>query len=171
MFLRYLNRTLREGELLTKGVSTSGIPGAFGMLTISQKQLDLLNDVADDRFEARLTRLMKTALPDTVAKLATADAGNGLLAMIRSARERAAAHDITEDADVAVFTAFLIADSDFDAVRKTRFREWVVPSLLRETSPGQVRLALAEHILRRKASGDAFAAFLCAIVDTVRKSF
>jgi hypothetical protein len=141
------------------------------MLRITQKQLDVFNDLADHRFEARLASTIKKALPEAVAHLDQRDAATGLLALIRTARERAATYNIVEGADVAVFSAFLVAASASDNDGKTRFREWVVPFLERKGSPGPVKLALAEQMLRRKAASDAYAGWLCSLVETVRKSF
>jgi hypothetical protein len=140
------------------------------MITISQRQLDEFNEIADRRFEAHLAGAISKLLPKEVARL-NGQGQTKLLEAIRSGRERAASFHIDEPPDVAVFTAFLLAAIDFDEEGRRRLRDWTVPSLKREGSPGGVRLALAEQVLRRKARSDALAARLCSLVDAVRESF
>jgi hypothetical protein len=140
------------------------------MLTISPEQLDQLNDAAERRFEAQLAGTINTLLPKAVARL-NGQGNTRLLEAIRTGRERAAAYRIGEPPDVAVFITFLVAATDFDQQSRERLRDWTAPFLQREGSPGGVRLALAEHTMRRKAPGDPLASRLCTLVDTVRKAF
>jgi hypothetical protein len=140
------------------------------MLTISQRQLDELNELAERRFESHLAGTISTLLPKVVARLN----GQGkarLHEAIRTGRERAAGYDIDGPPDVAVFIAFLVAAVDLDEQGRNRLRDWTVPFLQRAGSPGRVRLALAEHALRRKAPTDALAAQLCTLADAVRGRF
>jgi hypothetical protein len=140
------------------------------MLTISQQQLDEFNEIADRQFEMQLAGAISTLLPQAVARL-NGQGQTKLREAIRSGRERAAKFQIDQPPDVAVFTAFLVAAIDFDEEGRKRLRDWTIPYLQREGSPGQVRLALAEQMLRRKARNDALAVRLCSLVDAVRESF
>lgn len=140
------------------------------MLTISQQQLDEFNELAERRFESHLAGTITTLLPKVVARL-NGQGETRLLEAIRTGRERAAGFDIGEPPDVAVFIAFLVAAADLDEQGRNRLRDWSVPFLQRAGSPGGVRLALAEHALRRKANTDALAAHLCSLADAVRDRF
>lgn len=137
------------------------------MLTIRQRQFDQLNDVMDDAFESRLVDVIAKALVDVPDRPKDGE----LRELVHTSRERAAMLNITADADVAVFVAFVVASFRFNKEEGAQFRAWIVPFLQRESSAGGARMALAERSLRGKAAEHALAARMCALADSVRSAF
>lgn len=133
-------------------------------LEFSQAQFDRLNDMMDSAFETRLVR----ALAKAMDKVPSQPDEMELRELIQQSRLRAAALEITGTGDSAVFALFVAASSRFDKTELIQFQAWVTPYLQRESSTGQVKLALAEQMLRNQAPQHPLAARICEMLAAVR---
>ena len=137
------------------------------VLTFTSAQFNQLNDIADSAFETRLVRALARAMENVPGR----PDETGLLELTQKSRLRAAALGIgaeRDQGDVAVFALFAIASSGLEASELTQFQQWVTPSLRRESSPGAVKVALAEQMLRAQAGQHSLAARLCEMAAEVR---
>ncbi len=136
------------------------------VLKFSQAQYDRLNDMMDGAFESRLVRALAKAMekapnqPDEIE----------LRELSQQSRLRGAALGITGAGDSAVFALFMVASSRLDKTELKQFQAWVTPYLQRESSAGEVKVALAEQMLRTQAAQHPLAARLCEMVASVRTS-
>ncbi len=134
------------------------------VLNFSQAQFDQLNNIVDQAFEIRLVKALAKALekdPDPPDEME-------LRELIQQSRVRAAALGITGPGDSAVFALFVAASSRFGKTELTQFQAWVTPYLQRESSTGQVKVALAEQVLRSQAAQHPLAARICEMLAAVR---
>jgi hypothetical protein len=134
------------------------------VLKFSQAQFDRLNDIVERTFEDRLVK----ALAKAMEKAPNQPDETELRELSRQGRLRGAALGITRDGDVAVFALFLAASSRFDKNELTQFQAWVTPYLQRESSAGEVKVALAEQLLRTQAALHPLAARICEMAASVR---
>lgn len=134
------------------------------VLEFSQAQFDRLNDIVDGAFEIRLVKALAKALE----KFPNQPDETELRELSQQSRLRGAALGITGDGDAAVFALFVAASSRFDKNELAQFQGWVAPYLQRESSAGEVKVALAEQMLRTQAAQHPLAARVCAMVASVR---
>jgi hypothetical protein len=133
-------------------------------LKFSQFQFDQLNEIADDLYELRLVKALATIFetaPDRPDELE-------LRELSQRSRLRAAALGISAPGDSAVFALFVAASSRFDKEELDQFQEWVTQFLQRESSPGEVKVALAEQMLRSQAAVHPLAARMCEMAASIR---
>jgi hypothetical protein len=136
------------------------------VLRFSQAQFDRLNDMMDSAFETRLV----TALAKAMEKVPDQPDEIELRELSQQSRVRAAALRITGADDSAVFALFVAASSRFNKTESTQFQAWVTPYLQRESSTGQVKVALAEQVLHTQAAQHPLAARICEMLASVRAS-
>ena len=140
------------------------------VLRFTRAQFSQPNEMADSAFETRLVRALALAMEKILGRPDEPK----LLELTRQSRLRAAALGIAGEGgdggerDVAVFALFLVASSGFEKSELTQFQRWVTPFLQRASSPGTVKVALAEQMLRSQAGLHPLAARLCEMLATVR---
>ena len=133
-------------------------------LKFSQSQFDQLNDLADDLYGLRLVKALAKVLETTPNRPDELK----LRELSQHSRLRAAALGISAQGDAAVFALFVAASSSFAKEELSQFQEWVTQSLQRESSPGEVKVALAEEMLRTQAALHPLAARMSEMAASIR---
>ena len=133
-------------------------------LKFSQSQFDQLNDLADDLYGLRLVKALAKVLETTPNRPDELK----LRELSQHSRLRAAALGISAQGDAAVFALFVAASYSFAKEELSQFQAWVTPYLQRESSPGEVKVALAEEMLRNQAARHPLAARMSQMAASVR---
>lgn len=140
------------------------------MLSITQQQIDSLDTVIGVRFLQRMLRLVTAHFPAEVAALApaAADAAPGLH-LVEQLLHRAAAMDITANADLAAFAALMMSARQL-TTDAPALLAWIRSVLLLEDLSGRGKMFLIREGLDERAPLDRHAATLCTRIDALAES-
>lgn len=145
------------------------------MFMIREEQMEALATASEQQFVDRLVGQVRLHFAQQLAHLdKKADGEARLQEYVRQRCRQAEEYGIKFEGDYAVFVMLILANlylRKTNAIANSGFLAWALPVLKHKASTGQVKIALIEHEVQRQARLDERAAWLHALINSVRKEF
>lgn len=141
------------------------------MLQITPQQMLAFDVRAAAMLDERMVQVIGAALPDLLHDEAPGARRKKLADWVDKGCERALDLGLDAEVDIAVMVTLQLAHILMSASDQERLRDWAGPLMQRESSNGQVKMALIESMLSRLADTQPLARRLRDILARVRAAY